>query len=154
MLNGPVEMELLMFMAYGGFMEWNTVLWSHPYLFPQNEQIGVEWEVEREKLRERGKVQEGREKAEWSHPSHMAFNMLLQADSKQLCVRIIFILFNPGLHLHTFPSLQDGRIEPAIAPFLPPFLPASHPALSLVKHPEWATGVLARHYRKGHREWV
>ena len=58
---------------------------------------------------------------EWSHPIHTALNILFNADSKQFCERIIFILFNPPLHLSTFPSLQSCRSVPTIAP-----LPSSH----------------------------
>lgn len=69
----------------------------------------------------------------WSHPIHTALNMLFNADSKQCCERIIFILFNPPLHLSTFPSLQNRRSVPTIAP-LPSSPSPYRPLCSLSGH--------------------
>lgn len=66
----------------------------------------------------------------WSHQIHTALNMLFNADSKQFCERIIFILFNPPLHLYTFPRLQNCGSVPTIAP-LPSSLTPCRPLCSL-----------------------
>lgn len=70
---------------------------------------------------------------EWSHPILTALNALFNADSKQFYERIIFILFNPPLHLYTFPSLKNCRSVPTIAP-LPSSLSPCRPLCSLPGH--------------------
>lgn len=57
----------------------------------------------------------------------------LNTHKKHFCERIIFILFNPPLHLYTFPSLQNCRSVPTIAP-LPSSLSPYHPLCSLPGH--------------------
>lgn len=69
----------------------------------------------------------------WSHPILTAWYMLFNADSERFRERIIFILFNPPLHLYTFPSLQSCRSVPTIAP-LPYSLSPCRPLCSLPRH--------------------
>lgn len=66
-------------------------------------------------------------------PRPHGYNKVLQADSKPLHRRIIFINFNPPLHLLTFPSFHSYRSVPEIAP--PPSIPPSLLPPSLLSFP-------------------